>query len=79
MREDKSLGILLILLFGISGIAIIMLAWLWAALTSGKIVATLVGSAGLFIALTRIFMLKRFSVKADKERIPVKVKTESNS
>jgi hypothetical protein len=58
---------------------IILLAWLWAALTSGKIVATLVGSAGLFIALTRIFMIKRLSAKADDKRIPVKVKTESSS
>ena len=79
MREDKSLGIWLIALFGISGMAVIMLAWLWPALTSERIVATFVGSVGLFMALTRILMLKRLSVKADNKRVTVKVETEGSS
>ena len=77
--EDKSLGILLTVLFGISGMAVILLAWLWPALASERIIATFVGSAGLFIALTRILVLKRLMVKAENERIPVKVETESSS
>ena len=79
MREDKSLGIWLIALFGISGMAVIMLAWLWPALTSERIVATFVGSVGLFMALTMILMLKRLSVKADNKRVTVKVETEGSS
>ena len=79
MMEDKSLGILLTVLFGISGMAVIVLAWLWPAPASERIMATIVGSAGLFIALTRILVLKRLPVKADNERIPVKVETESSS
>ena len=77
--EDKSLGILLTVLFGISGMAVIALAWLWPAPASGRIMATFVGTAGLLIALTRVLMLKRLSVKANNERIPVKVETESGS
>jgi hypothetical protein len=75
--RDKSLIIWLIVLFGISGIAVLMLAWLWPILESERILATFVGSAGLFMAITRILMLKRLSGGIiDDEHVQVKVEVE---
>ena len=74
--RDKSTGIWLIILFGISGIAVLMLAWLWPILESERIPAIFAGSAGLFIALTRLLMLKRSSGVTYDEHVPVKVDIE---
>ncbi|MFC1970593.1 hypothetical protein ACFLV0_01455 [Chloroflexota bacterium] len=63
--KDKSLDILMMVLFGISGTAVLILAWLHPALESDRISATLAGSIGLFIALLRALKLKRLSLKAN--------------
>ena len=77
--RDKSLEILLVVLFGISGLAVLMLAWLWPALESERSMAILAGSAGLFIALTRALMLRRSPVKADDEPTMIKVEAEDKT
>jgi hypothetical protein len=56
--KDKSLGIWLIVLFGVSGLAAIMLAWLLPWLESERILATLAGLAGIIIAVVRGLMLR---------------------
>ncbi len=56
--EDKSLNVFLMVLFGISGIAILILAWVRPMTASESILTTLIGSAGLFMALTRARLLK---------------------
>ena len=56
--KDKSLGIFLVVLFGISGIAILILAWLQPMMTSERILTTFIGLGGLFIALTRTWLFK---------------------
>ena len=73
--RDKSLEILLMVLFGISGITVLMLAWLWPALASDRIMATLAGLTGLFVALTRALMLKRLPVT--KDNAPAMIKVEA--
>ena len=74
--RDKSMGILLIVLFGISGIAVLLLAWLGTVLASDRITATLAGSAGIFIASTQAFMLRRSPPRKHHELFPAKVEAK---
>ena len=77
--RDKSLGILLMVLFGISGIAVLMLAWLWSTLEADRITGTFLGSAGLFVALMQVLMLRRSQGRTDDEPVPAKVQAEHKS
>jgi hypothetical protein len=77
--RDKSLGIWLMVLFGISGMAIIMLAWLWPALQSERIVATLTGSVGLAVATVHALMLRQSTSGKIDEQVPLKVEVEDKS
>ena len=75
--KDKSLEISLILIFGISGLAVTILAWFWPAMESDRLMATLAGLTGILIALFRYLSLKR-SVKTESERVPVEVEAREN-
>ena len=77
--RDKSMGIFLIVVFGISGIAVLLLAWLGTTLESEKIAATFIGSIGLLIALIRALMLKYSPDKADNKPVPARVSVEDKS
>ena len=57
--KDKSLGILLTLTFGISGIVIILLCWLLPSLQSDKITTTLAGFVGIAIATINIRSMRK--------------------
>ena len=74
--RDKSLSIWLIIVFGIPGIAVLMLAWLWPVLEAERNMAFFVGSAGLLGALIQMLTLKRSPGRRDNEQVPVKVKAE---
>jgi len=65
---DKSLNIFLILLFGISAIAVLMLTWLWPITGAERVLNTLVGSVGLSVALVRTLMLKSPNVRRDDKQ-----------
>ena len=43
---DKSLNMFLMVLFGVSGIAILVLAWVWPMPASERIIATFVAQLG---------------------------------
>jgi len=73
---DKSLDKFLIVLFGTSGVAILVLAWLWPMPTSERIIATVIGLAGFFTALFRALLFKSSRVRSDVEQNPVKVEVE---
>ena len=75
MMKDKSLGIMLIVLFGISGIAVLLLGWLWPTLESERITATFAGSAGLLVASIEALILKRSSA-TDAKKVPTRVEIE---
>ena len=77
--KDKSLDIWMIVLFGISGIAVLLLAWLLPTLESERILATFAGSAGLFVALIRALMLKRLPVTTDNKPTTIQAETEVRS
>jgi uncharacterized membrane protein YhaH (DUF805 family) len=74
--RDKSLTMWLIVMFGIPGIAVLMLAWLWPVLESERGLAFFVGSAGLLVALIQMLALKRSRGRTNKEQVPVKVEAE---
>lgn len=57
--QDRSLSVLLMLLFGVSGLAITMLGWLWPALASERVAATVAGSVGLLIGCNRGLTLRQ--------------------
>jgi hypothetical protein len=70
--KDKSLGILLTALFGLSGLAVITLAWLWPTLESERFMATVAGSFGILIATSQTLKVRR-PPGTERERIPVEV------
>ena len=74
--KDKSLGIWLMVIFGISGLTIIMLSWLMPALQSERVTATIVGLAGVAGAAVRGLMLKRDRDRPVEE-ISLDVSTEN--
>lgn len=73
---DKSLNMFLVVLFGVSGIAILVLAWVWPMPASERIIATFVGSTGFFMALIRALLLKSPRVRTDAEQSTVKVEAK---
>lgn len=74
--KDKSLGILLTGLFGITGLVAIALGWLLPWLESERVPAMLAGGAGLMIAGIQAFILRRVSVR---EKVLIEVKDEERS
>ena len=77
--RDKSLGVFLMVLFGISGMAVLLLVWLLPTLESERIMAIFVGSAGLLVALIQVLTLKRSSGRIDDEQDMVTVEAEDKS
>ena len=79
MMRDKSLGILLMVLFGISSITILVLAWLWPMPGLERILATFIGVSGLLVALSRVPLLKSAKAKTDVGQVMVQVKVQDKS
>ena len=77
--RDKSLSVFLIVLFGVSGIAIMTLAWVKPMLASERILSTLVGSVGLLVVFTQALLLKSSPSGAKAELIPVEMEAEKQS
>lgn len=74
--KDKSLGIWLIVLFGLSGLVILVLAWLWPTLQSDRITATLLGAVGITVAVIRALMFRQSPAN---KQVTVKVQVEEKS
>jgi hypothetical protein len=74
--KDKSLGIWLIVLFGVSGLAVISLGWLLPWLESERAVATLGGLTGIVVAIVRAIMLRR---APDKRPVTMEIEAEKKS
>jgi len=73
MTGDKSLGILLMVLFGISSITILVLAWLWPMPGLERILTIFIGVFGLLVALSRVPLLKSAKSGTDAEQAMAKV------
>ncbi len=76
--KDKSLGIWIIILFGISGIAVIGLAWLWPTLESDRFITTIAGSIGIIVAGAQGLMLRQPHVTPG-EQVAVEVEVTEKS
>ena len=74
---DKSLGIFLMVLFGVSGIIILSTAWVWSMPVSERVLTVLVGSVGLFVALNRALVLKAMQIRAKTGAVSVEVNEKS--
>ncbi len=74
--KDKSLGIWLIVLFGVSGLTAISLGWLLPWLESERIVATLAGLGGIMIAVIRALMLRQ---STDNKEVPIEIEAENKA
>ena len=72
---DKSVGILLMLVFGISGVVVTVLAWFCPSLNLDKTEATLAGLIGVSFTVFQSIRLRHISHPGD-EAISLEVKTE---
>ena len=77
--RDKSLSIFLIVLFGMSGIAILLLTWLRPMPESERILNTFIGSVGLCVALATTLLLKSPRVRRDDRQPAVEVEVKGKS
>jgi len=77
--KDRSLGIWLIVLFGVAGVAVIMLAWFWPTLQSDRIAATLTGLVGIAVAVIRALTLRQSLTCPGEKQVTVKVEAENKS
>ena len=76
---DRSLGIFLLLSFGTTGMAVLVMAWIQPMHASERIMTTLAGSIGIFLALSMVLSLKRLRPETDSERGSVEVEVEERS
>ena len=76
---DKSLGIFLMALFGVSGVIILAVAWMWSMPVSERILTVLVGSVGLFVAGNRALVLKALQVRTKTGAVSIEVKGDDKS
>jgi len=75
MARDRSLSMLLIALFGISGTFILVFTWLHPMPVMERVMSTLFGAIGLGVAVSRIHRLKLPKAGTEAEKVPVEVKT----
>jgi hypothetical protein len=76
MKAEKSQSIFLPVVFGVMGLIILMLAWLWPVTASDRITAVVVGSAGIFGALLRIPVIRRSSGRSGDKQDLVNVEVK---
>ncbi|MFC1912498.1 hypothetical protein ACFLXG_05040 [Chloroflexota bacterium] len=74
--KDKSLDILLMVLFGLSGMTILTLAWVQPMAISERILTAVIGSIGLIVSLTKWLMLKSALAKGNTRQVLVEVGVE---
>ena len=74
MARDRSLGVLLMALFGISGTLILVFTWLQPMPGMERVLSTVLGAIGLGVAVSRIPQLKFPKAGTGAEEVPVEVK-----
>ena len=71
--KDKSLDILLVVLFGLSGMTILTLAWVQPMVISERILTAIIGSIGLIVSLSKWLMLKSALARENTRQVFVEV------
>lgn len=77
VMRDKSLDIFLMVLIGMPGIAILVVACTRPMLMTERILAISIGLAGLFWVFTRALLLKSMPAETDVEKVPARTKTKT--
>ena len=77
--RDKSLGVFRVALFGISGMAILALAWAQPMPVVERFMATFIGSVGFLVAVVWGLLLRPQQVRAGEEGVPAEVAVEDRS
>ena len=76
MDTENSHGLFLAVLFGVMGLTLLILAWLIPVNASERIIAAVIGSAGVIGAAFRIPALRRIT-KTDSKPVTVEAETEN--
>ena len=74
MMRDRSLDIFLAVLFSLSGVAIVTLAWLRPMLLPERVLTTFFGSSGILFALLRVTRFR--SPETTDRALPVEVESK---
>ena len=75
MTKDRSLGMLLMALFGISGTFILIFTWLQPMPGMERVLSTILGAIGLGVALSQVPRMRIPKAVAQTEAVPVKSET----
>ena len=75
MKRDRSLSILLMVLFGLSGTFILVFTWLQPMPGTERVLSNILGAIGLGVALSRIPSLKFSKAGVEVAEVPVEVKS----
>ena len=73
--KDIPLSIALIVAFGISGLAMLVLAWLQPMAGSEKVTALFIGSVGILVALIRALLLKTWHTRMETRQVAVNIES----
>ena len=76
MANDKSLSILLMVLFGISGALVLVFTWMQPMPGAERVFDTVIGAIGLAAALSRIPLLKTPGPGKEAGEVSVEVESE---
>ncbi|MGB2813712.1 MAG: hypothetical protein WBC50_07325 [Dehalococcoidales bacterium] len=71
MTQDRSLSMLMMALFGISGTFILVFTWLQPMSGMERVLSTVLGAIGLGVALSRVPRLRLPKAGAETETVPV--------
>jgi hypothetical protein len=74
--KDRSLGIMLIMIFGLSGLAVMLLGWMLPSLEADRVTATITGIFGLVVA-SGVGIMLRPSTGKDRGTRALKVEWRS--
>ncbi len=74
MKRDRSLSLILMVLFGISGTLILIFTWLQPMPGMERVLSTLLGASGLGAALSRIPLLRFPKSGTEAGKVPVGIK-----
>jgi len=75
MMKDIPLSIALIVAFGISGLAMLVLAWLQPMAGPERVMALFIGSVGILVALIRALLLKTCHTRTEIMQVSVKIES----
>lgn len=75
MKRDRSLSILLMFLFGLSGTFILVFTWLQSMPGMERVLSNILGAIGLGVALSRIPLLRFSKAGIEVEEVQVEVKS----